>query len=145
MHLEWSTTDLTLTFAIDDGPVRLTTGASAETPQPLVEVSAIGYGRSPGTNRHVDTILGKRLRYVSHDDTGSTLRIVQAEPETGLRVTSVFERHPALPRRRGRLELHLVRRQAHGRNRPVGAVGADHPAGLDTRRQSGLVEALRLR
>ena len=56
-----------------------------------MEVSAIGYGRSPGTNRHVDTILGKRLRYVSHDDTGSTLRIVQEEPETGLRVTSVFE------------------------------------------------------
>ncbi|WP_405067473.1 alpha-galactosidase [Kribbella sp. NBC_01510] len=91
MHLEWSTPELTLTFTIDGGPVRLTTRASAETPQPLVEVSAIGYGRSPGTNRHVDTILGKRLRYVSHEDTGSTLRIVQEEPETGLRVTSVFE------------------------------------------------------
>ena len=91
MHLEWSTPELTLTFTIDDGPVRLTTGASAETSQPLVEVSAIGYGRSPGTNRHADTILGKRLRYVSHDDTGSRLRIVQEEAETGLRVASVFE------------------------------------------------------
>ena len=56
-----------------------------------MEVSAIGYGRSPGTNRHVGTILGQRLRYVTHENTGSTLRIVQEDADTGLRVTSVFE------------------------------------------------------
>ena len=92
MNLRWSTPELTLTFMLDDGPVRMATGEVASEPsQPLVEVSAIGYGRSPGTNRHVDTILGQRLRYVRHDDSGSTLRIVQEDAETGLRVTSVFE------------------------------------------------------
>ncbi|TDD29672.1 alpha-galactosidase [Kribbella turkmenica] len=91
MNLRWSTPDLSLTFTLDDGPVRVTAGAAAELSQPLVEVSALGYGRFPGTSRHVDTILGQRLRYVRHDDDGSTLRIVQEDVETGLRVTSVFE------------------------------------------------------
>src|SRR5262249_27907359 len=90
MNLEWSTPELTLTFAVDDGPVRLRTGSAGDPTQPLVEVTALGYGRSPGTSRHVDTVLGRRLRYVTHEDTGSTLRIVQEDAETGLRVTSVF-------------------------------------------------------
>ncbi|MFI5694183.1 glycoside hydrolase family 36 protein [Kribbella sp. NPDC051586] len=90
MNLVWRTPELTLTFALDDGPVRLTTGTEPES-QPLVEVSALGHGRSPGTNRHVDTIIGRRLRYVTHEDAGSTLRIVQEDATTGLRVTSVFE------------------------------------------------------
>ena len=97
--LRWSTPELTLTFALDDGPVRLIgvapLGAPSADPvelgQALVEVSALGHGRSPGTNRHVDTILGKRLRYVGHDDSGSTVRIVQEDAGTGLRITSVFE------------------------------------------------------
>ena len=96
--LRWSTPELTLTFALDDGPVRLIAVRPVgvdrdpvELGQPLVEVSALGFGRSPGTNRHVDTILGKQLRYVGHDDSGSTLRIVQEHAETGLRITSVFE------------------------------------------------------
>jgi hypothetical protein len=90
MNLVWWTPELTLTFALDDGPVRLTTGTEPGS-QPLVEVSALGHGRSPGTNRHVDTILGRRLRYVTHEDSGTTLRIVQEDAATGLRVTSVFE------------------------------------------------------
>ncbi|WP_112248914.1 glycoside hydrolase family 36 protein [Kribbella monticola] len=97
--LRWSTADLTLTFALDDdGPVRLTVVQSqAPTPpppatsQPLVEVSAIGYGRSPSSNRHVETNLGQRLRYVGHEESESLLRIVQEEPSSGLRVVSVFE------------------------------------------------------
>jgi hypothetical protein len=97
--LRWSTPDLTLTFALDDGPVRLIAVREASQPdsvepnpsQPLVEVSAIGYGLSPSTNRHVDTSLGQQLRYVRHKETGTTLRITQEEPSTGLRVTSVFE------------------------------------------------------
>ncbi|WP_406053267.1 glycoside hydrolase family 36 protein [Kribbella sp. NBC_00889] len=97
--LRWSTPELTLTFTLDDGPVRLIAVQAIEAPahespvpgQALVEVSALGYGRSPGTNRHVDTILGQRLRYVGHDDDGSTLRIVQEDAGTGLRITSVFE------------------------------------------------------
>jgi hypothetical protein len=91
MNLVWRTPEMTLTFALDDGPVRLTTGAATDLGQPLVEVSALGYGRSPGTNRHVDTVLGRRLRYVTHEDSGSTLRIVQEDAESALRVISVFE------------------------------------------------------
>ncbi|TCC26920.1 glycoside hydrolase family 36 protein [Kribbella speibonae] len=91
--LHWSTPDLTLTFVLDDGPVRVTIapGTTDVPTQPLVEVEAVGYGRSPSSNRHVDTVLGQQLRYVRHEDTGTALRIVQEEPGTGLQVTSVFE------------------------------------------------------
>lgn len=97
--LRWSTPGLRLTFALDDGPVRLIgvrevsspDGGEPDTSQPLVEVSAIGYGLSPSTNRHVDTSLGQQLRYLGHEETTTTLRITQEEPTTGLRVTSVFE------------------------------------------------------
>jgi alpha-galactosidase len=63
--------------------------------QPLVEISAIGHGRFPGGFRHVDTVIGRRLRYLGHDDgrteTGDRmLRIRQRDPVTGLQVTSVF-------------------------------------------------------
>jgi alpha-galactosidase len=102
--LRWSTPDLTLTFSLDDGPVRLVGVRPASQPdsgdrdpsQPLVEVTAVGYGLSPSTNRHVDTILGQQLRYVSHEQTEATLRIVQEEPSTGLRITSVFEAGPGV-------------------------------------------------
>ncbi|HZX05908.1 glycoside hydrolase family 36 protein [Kribbella sp.] len=95
--LRWTTPDLTLTFALDDGPVRLIAVREASQPnggdpapsQPLVEVAAVGHGHS--TNRHAGTVLGQRLRYVGQTDTGTTLRIVQEDPATGLRVTSVFE------------------------------------------------------
>ncbi|TCC44325.1 alpha-galactosidase [Kribbella capetownensis] len=97
--LRWSTPELTLTFTLDDGPVRLIAVQAVDAPahespatgQALVEVSALGYGRSPGTHRHVDTILGQRLRYVDHHDDGCTLRIVQEDAGTGLRIISVFE------------------------------------------------------
>ncbi|MFG1905662.1 glycoside hydrolase family 36 protein [Kribbella sp. NPDC048928] len=97
--LRWTTPELTLTFILDDGPVRVIampddSAADTRTPttsQPLVEVSAVGYGNALSSNRHVDTVLGQRLRYTSHDDTGTALRIVQDDPESGLRVTSVFE------------------------------------------------------
>jgi alpha-galactosidase len=92
--LRWSTPELTLTFALDDGPVRLIAvselgGDEPDLSQPLVEVGAVGHGQS--RNRQAGTVLGQRLRYVRHDETETTLRIVQEEPATGLRVTSVFE------------------------------------------------------
>jgi alpha-galactosidase len=95
--LHWSTPELALTFALDEGPVRLVAVREASQPkggepdpsQPLVEVSAVGHGHS--SNRHAGTVLGRQLRYVRHDETPTTLRIVQEEPATGLRVTSVFE------------------------------------------------------
>ena len=102
MELLWETSARTLALRIDDGPVRLTSirpaheGENAgyeggNAGQPLVEVSTLGHGRSPGTFRHVDTDLGKRLRYVSHDATPDSLEIVQVEDTTGLQVTSVFK------------------------------------------------------
>ncbi|TDO56764.1 alpha-galactosidase [Kribbella sp. VKM Ac-2571] len=95
--LHWSTPELALTFALDEGPVRLVAVREASQPkggepdpsQPLVEVSAVGHGHS--SNRHAGSVLGRQLRYVRHDETPTTLRIVQEEPATGLRVTSVFE------------------------------------------------------
>jgi len=97
--LRWSSSELTLTFAVEDGPVRLIAVRETSRPdahgadpsQPLVEVSAVGHGLSPSTDRHVDTSLGRQLRYVGHEETKTTLRITQEESSTGLRVTSVFE------------------------------------------------------
>ncbi|MEU8227136.1 alpha-galactosidase [Kribbella sp. NPDC048915] len=97
--LQWSTPDLTLTFALDDGPVRLVAvrdlqqpeRPAPETSQALVEVAAVGSGRSPSSNRHVETVLGQRLRYVSHSISAGILRIVQVDHDSGLQVTSVFE------------------------------------------------------
>ncbi|MFF0344731.1 glycoside hydrolase family 36 protein [Kribbella sp. NPDC004875] len=97
--LRWSTADLTLTFALDDGPVRLIAVRERSAPerpgqepsQAMVEVTALGFGRSPSSNRHVETVLGQALRYVRHEETDRTLRILQEDPDSGLRVTSVFE------------------------------------------------------
>ncbi len=96
MALRWNTPDLTLTFTFDDGPVRVIAvppdlRADDDLGQPLVEVTAVGHGSLSSSNRHVDTTLGRQLRYVRHEDTGTTLRIVQEDPESGLRITSVFE------------------------------------------------------
>jgi len=115
--LDWVTPGLRLHFGIGmDSPVALrsirpTVGrpadeaafAEADHPaldQRLVEISAIGHGRFPGSFRHVDTILGTALRYLSHTteltDDGHLLRIVQHEETTALRVTSVFRTHGAI-------------------------------------------------
>ncbi|GAB3839060.1 glycoside hydrolase family 36 protein [Kribbella italica] len=97
MTLAWQTPNFTLTFAVDDGPVRLAgwrpaTGSEVAlgTDQPLVEISAIGHGRSPGTVRHVGTQIGHRLRYVGAEPTDTSLRIEQYDETTGLRVISCF-------------------------------------------------------
>ncbi|MEV0286447.1 glycoside hydrolase family 36 protein [Kribbella sp. NPDC050820] len=98
--LQWSTPDLTLTFALDDdGPVRLIgvreasqpDGGETDPSQPLVEVSAVGHGLAASHSRQAGTSLGQKLRYVRHEETDAMLRIIQEEPNTGLRVTSVFE------------------------------------------------------
>jgi alpha-galactosidase len=98
MPFQWRTANLILTFTLDDGPARLTAvdqgpalPTAAPGDQPLVEVTALGHGRSVSTHRHVGTVLGQRLRYTSHEATETSLRIVQQDPETGLQVTSVFE------------------------------------------------------
>ncbi|PWD49904.1 alpha-galactosidase [Serinibacter arcticus] len=95
----WSSGSLVLAFAGgDNDPVRLCSmlprgGADgpAETDQPLVELSAFGHGRFPGGFRHVDTVLGRSLRYVGHDVEGDRLTVRQHEPTLGLDVRSVVE------------------------------------------------------
>ncbi len=102
--LVWGDDALELVFAIGpDAPVSLiglgapaASGASAAVlapalRQPLVEISAFGHGRFPGSFRHVDTIVGSRLRHDSHVVDGRMLRLRQRDDETGLEVTSVFE------------------------------------------------------
>lgn len=76
------------------GAPEMTDADAARLDQPLVEISALGHGRFPGSFRHMDTVLGAALRYLHHseavDGRFRELRIEQREPETGLRVTSVF-------------------------------------------------------
>lgn len=119
--IQWTTPALSLAFAYNlvsaGSPVALksmrrvgaparTAAADAVAPdtsasfadstldQPLVEISAVGHGRFPGSFRHVDTVLGAALRYVGHDEMVDgrfhEIRIEQREPTTGLRVVSVF-------------------------------------------------------
>ena len=81
--------------------------------QALVEVSAFGHGRFPGSFRHVDTVLGAALRHVAHearvaDDGTARLRIEQRDDATGLVVTSVFEAQEAVPAFRTHTEVGLA-------------------------------------
>jgi hypothetical protein len=81
--------------------------------QALVEVSAFGHGRFPGSFRHVDTVLGAALRHVSHeaqvaDDGTAQLRIEQRGDASGLVVTSVFEAKEAVPAFRTHTEVGLA-------------------------------------
>ncbi|MGK9148997.1 alpha-galactosidase [Plantibacter flavus] len=105
-RLRWRNDAVELVFAIgSDGPVALigigpgghrsmpTPTLDRELWQPLVELSAFGHGRFPGSFRYVDTVIGARLRYRAHTTDGSLLRIEQCDEETGLVVESVFERH----------------------------------------------------
>jgi len=128
-ELRWGGPALDLTFLLDaDGPVCLVAVASADgadavvhesaraydphCDQPLVEVSAIGHGRFPGGFRHVDTVMGRRLRYDGHDETVTfvgdrMLRIHQHDPVTALAVTSVFVHRPGVAAFRTWTELAL--------------------------------------
>ncbi|WP_406248982.1 glycoside hydrolase family 36 protein [Microbacterium sp. M] len=106
----WETPGLSVRFATpEDGPVSVLAMRPAGSPapdpvlpdghgeQPLVELSAFGHGRFPGSYRHVDTIIGRELRFASETrtehDGRHELRITQVDAERGIRVTSVFEAH----------------------------------------------------
>lgn len=62
--------------------------------QPLVEVLAVGHGRTHMNETHLNTAVGDRLRPVRHqlleDDGAVTLEVVQLDDLTGLEVTSVL-------------------------------------------------------
>ncbi|MFD2841590.1 glycoside hydrolase family 36 protein [Populibacterium corticicola] len=94
------------------GPVAITVVSSSEVEefdptaineQPLVELLAVGHGRSSANLRNTSTAIGNRLRYVRHDvvkeDPWTVYDIVQHDPISGLTVTSVLrvlESHGAL-------------------------------------------------
>lgn len=78
---------------------------------PLAEVLALGHGRFPGSHRYADTTVGARLRYVHHtesrDGPHAELRVRQADPGTGLTVTTVFRAADGVPAVRAWSELLL--------------------------------------
>jgi alpha-galactosidase len=95
--IEWAHPGLHLRFDHDDDhPVRLVhwaTGSDAPSlaaPCAIVDVSTAGEHRA----RHNQSLLlwgaGLRLRYTGHETLGEELRIRQHDPESGLKVTSVF-------------------------------------------------------
>lgn len=87
-HAEASAAFAQHAAAVDDATAR---------EQPLVELTAFGHGRFPGSFRHVDTIVGTSLRYEAHDESMDAgvhrLRIQQVDRERGLHVSSIFEAH----------------------------------------------------
>ncbi|MFB7250061.1 glycoside hydrolase family 36 protein [Microbacterium sp. NPDC056234] len=104
----WETPGLSVRFATPEhGPVSVLAVRPAGSPapepvlpdahgeQPLVELSAFGHGRFPGSYRHVDTVIGRELRFASEtrteDDGRHELRIAQVDVDRGIHVTSVFE------------------------------------------------------
>jgi melibiase-like protein len=100
MVLTWSAGGVALAFAVrPDAPVALLSVRPASEPKshllrtgpPLVEIQAVGHGRFPGSHRYADTTTGARLRYQHHVAADDELRIVQADPVTGLVATSVFQ------------------------------------------------------
>ena len=131
--VDWVTTGFAVRFRIDpEQPVSLvsfvpsggTLSDGPADPQPLVELTTVGHGRFPGGFRHVDSTVGARLRYVSHEATDATdatdategsgatdgsgasaalavtgpaIRIVQADAATGLQTVSVFRAHDGVP------------------------------------------------
>lgn len=117
----WRAPCVALDLAIDaSAPVAITSIRPAGAPapdarlaaQPLVEMTALGHGRFPGSFRRVDTVIGAELRHVSHDQSVDgpwhTLRVVQADPSRGVRATSVFEAHESAPAVRTWTEIEVA-------------------------------------
>ncbi|WP_416394500.1 MULTISPECIES: glycoside hydrolase family 36 protein [unclassified Curtobacterium] len=120
-HVDWETAGFRARFRTGpDAPVSLVSFVPAgseladgpEDAQPLVELTTIGHGRFPGGFRHVDSTIGARLRYRSHDDaptrvpadavgavdgTDLWLRIVQEDAATRLQAVSVFRARDGVP------------------------------------------------
>ena len=99
LHLLWG----------DERPAALVTGAPVELTeeqlasravQPLVEVLAVGQGRAAGNLRNTATVIGTRLRVTRIVDDGidpegrHQIRVQQADPVTGVEVTTQLAIHP---------------------------------------------------
>jgi len=119
--LSWRSPHVALDLAIAAAaPVAITSLRPADTPapdasapaQPLVEMTALGHGRFPGSFRRVDTLIGADLRYASHeqnvDGPWHRLRVVQEDPSRGIRTASVFEAHESAPAVRAWTEIEVA-------------------------------------
>ena len=102
--LHWGDSGLALSIRYsDDAPAiidSLVPGAQLERRQPLAEVMVLGDGHSLSNIRMSHTGVGTRLRFVDSsvalESGDSVLRITQSDPQTGLRVTSVFVQRPGV-------------------------------------------------
>ncbi|GAB3165015.1 hypothetical protein GCM10027059_22060 [Myceligenerans halotolerans] len=88
----WSDDQLVLVLP-QDAPAALTTYDDGRVPtQPLVEILAVGQGRASGNTRNTATAIGARLRVRGHEVEHvlgwTEVRVEQADPITGLHVTS---------------------------------------------------------
>jgi alpha-galactosidase len=119
--LSWRAPHVALDLVIDaSAPVAMASLRPSEaaapekttTAQPLVEMTALGHGRFPGSFRRVDTVIGADLRYASHeqrvDGPWHTLRVVQEDPSRGIRAESVFEAHASAPAVRTWTEIEVT-------------------------------------
>ncbi len=95
LELTWGEGDAPLYLTDDAGPVRLALTQRRFTPDSgpvhtiaLVEVLAVGYGRSPNSMRASGTDIGDRLRYVGHETASvggvRTLLARQVDERSGL-------------------------------------------------------------
>ena len=68
---------------------------------PLVEVVVAGYGRHLATERVIQSVVGERLAYRGHEESGTdgglALRVDLADPETGLAVEAHFRTIDGVP------------------------------------------------
>ena len=96
--LRWRAGGLDLRFDWDDDhPVTLARwsegGVRVRFPRrtPLVEILADGYGHLLASGRLANTLIGSRMRYMSHNEPdSSTLNIIQYDPVSGLETMTVL-------------------------------------------------------
>ncbi|WP_309484587.1 glycoside hydrolase family 36 protein [Streptomyces himalayensis] len=79
-------------------------------PLPLVEAVVGGHGRYWSSQRLIDSVVGARLRYRSHDTRRDgdwhQLTVRLHDPETGLTADVVYRSPDSIPVLRGHVELH---------------------------------------
>lgn len=74
-----------------DAPATLSIPGSFVTSHALVDVFTAAEQRARTSQGYVRSAVGERLRYVDHRRTGQRLELDQADPSTGIVVTSVFD------------------------------------------------------
>jgi len=139
-EISLQTADLHLLLTVaSDGPVLLAAAGvpgapSIVSPLPFVDVYTATERKTRMSRSYAASSVGKRLRYVSHELSPGSLRLVQHDPATGLHVTSVFKaalgvsalrlHHVVENRGTGRIDLVAVPTAVLGLGEIGPAVGA---------------------